>query len=525
MTRLTLFISLFVFVATLFFSASSVLAQGAALIQGDYKAYERFFTQGKDPNFSTSETWRRNYLAHRWSDYAAGTEYRDPILEAQTLTGIYLTSYVDAQLFHQIESIIISKAALGAVLSEKMTLDLIGDYLERSEDEKITAKINAAGSEQTWYSQMELNKQWMLNRNVEEEARKRIVSGRGISDARWNEIKSTRALFTYAETDWDSIYYFVRERINLLNDLADHFPFNWELDSENMEAALEKLMTDPKLRMEIEKEIKDEDAARRSAATGTSLTSSSSGSSSYSSDSSSSSSDYSDSTSYTDTSMLSVVPIVPTGMTQEEIEAEVDKRLPLKAQEKLAANNERYRAFKYIVGIYQSSDYHMETLQRIHRYYENAAKSGDPIAQYHLSIFLRHLGDIVDPYAEDGEHLSESQKWLDRARLSPVTKARVAKLEGDIAETARKQTRRDNDYLKKSKALIKTEEDKIDLYEDILIGVRERIGNSGGGMMGGMYGGGYGSGSGNSGYGNSSGGSSGRSRNSNSGSSSSSSSP
>ena len=504
MTRLTLSFTLFVFIAAVILSAPSASAQGAALIQGDYKRYAQFFKADKDPNFATSQSWRGAYQTHRWADYAAGTEFRNPILEAQTLTGIYLTTHIDGQLVHQIESIILNKAAMGSPLAEQLTLDLMSSYFGRATDPRLVEiRESAQDDDSEWLSEMELMRMQMMNRDIDVQVRRRIVDGGRIARQRLDEVRSTLALYRYHETDWESRYYHLRERINLLNDLAGHFPFNWETGSTKEEELREKLMNDERLRREIAREVRAEDAARRSSGEGLS----DSGMSyemepSYDSGSSGEFDDDGGSISYS-APMMPMMPVMPTAMTEEEVEEEVNKRLPDKVDEKLKENNDKYNAFKYIVGVYQSSDYHMEALQRIHRYYRNAARAGDPIAQYHLALFLKHLGDIVDPYAEEGEHLSESRKWLEEARQKDVARERVKDLENHFAESARLEGRRAQQYDRKLNALIKVEEDKIDMYTDILLRVRERIasGSRGGSMMGGggMMGGGNMGGGGRSG--------------------------
>jgi hypothetical protein len=123
------------------------------------------------------------------------------------------------------------------------------------------------------------------------------------------------------------------------------------------------------------------------------------------------------------------------------------------------------------------------------------------------------LGDIVDPfeYANADECESAFQKWLEKARTSDLAKNRVDDLEKQVAVAAEKRLRRDTYKEKKLIALKTVEEDKLDMYDEILIRVRGRI--SGGGTTGGGLGGGSRSSSSSS-----SGGTSGMSSSSSSGS-------
>jgi hypothetical protein len=180
--------------------------------------------------------------------------------------------------------------------------------------------------------------------------------------------------------------------------------------------------------------------------------------------------------------------------TENEISSEVKKI----AEEKLEWIEKQHKAYRYIVGVYQSSDYHMETLQKIYSYYLDAANGGDPIAQYHLALFIKYLGDIVDPYEYENADDCESayQKWLEKARMSDLAKNRVQDLEKQVADAADKKTRRDAYKEKKLVALKTVEDDKLDMYDEILIRVRARISGSGGSGSGGTSSGGGGLGGG-----------------------------
>ena len=185
----------------------------------------------------------------------------------------------------------------------------------------------------------------------------------------------------------------------------------------------------------------------------------------------------------------------PTGMpgtglgstaTRKPTEEEIAEKVKEVAEERLEWMEARHKAYRYVVGVYQSAGYHMETLQKIYSYYRNAANTGDPIAQYHLALFIKNLGDIVDPYTYPNANECESayRQWLNRARASEIAKKRVEELEAQVAEAADKQRRRDLDYEKKLLALVKVEEDKLDMFDDILIRVRARIAGGGSGSSG-----------------------------------------
>ena len=398
--------------------------------------------------------------------------------------GIYLLSHVDHMVEKQIDDIIVSKAAMNATLAEGMTLDFISSYLDNTKNEALQEKIDAAGSGDSFYSEMEEMRREYLNRNIDESVRKRIVNGSFLSGARMTEVVGTRNLFRHdGETDWASKYYYMRERFDLLNGLAAYFPFN-QTDPSIREELVEKLKQDPKFRMEVEKAVREAATSRANQSTSSSDSSSSSSSSSYDSDSSSSYDSSDSSSSYS--SPMTMVPRI----SREELEAEneaviqrqIEAQLPLKAEEKIKENEDRYKAFKYIVGVYQSSDYHMETLQKIYRYYQDAANAGDPVAQYHLALFLKYLGDLVDPHTTNAERGSEVKRWLEKAKATAVAKGRVEQLEVLFMEAVKKQDRRNKDFEKKLMALTRVEDEKIDMYEEVLIRVRQRIGNSSSGI-------------------------------------------
>ena len=496
MTRLILFLSLAVFTAVLLLSASQALAQsriaaapqraGHGLIQNDYDRYAQLFQNNRDPNFVTSDTWRRIYSRNQWRIFAAGSETRDPMHPAQTLTAIYLVSHLDNQLAGQISDIILSKAALGAELSENISLRLIGSYFDRSTDPELVERRDNSSDANDWFSPIEQDRMEFLNLNIDQRVRQRIVSGQGISSARLNEARGLQNRFIERDTDWVSKYYFMRERLNLLDELAKHFPFNWtpEERAANQERERQAVLADASLRRQIENEV------RTAQTRGGRDDGSSDGGGSSQFDGGGSEFGGGD---FSDEGFLmptpGVDPAEAAARREEQIQAEVERRLAVRADENVRDNENRYRAFRYIVGSYQGSDYHLELLYTIYQYLLKAAESGDPIAQYHLALFLINLGDIVDPHTGIQSHRSEAERWLNRAAQSDIARDRVNEVRTLIAAGASRQQRRSQNYAVRLGTLTQVEEDKIDMYVDVLIGVRDSIQSSGSGSARGRSGG------------------------------------
>jgi len=186
-----------------------------------------------------------------------------------------------------------------------------------------------------------------------------------------------------------------------------------------------------------------------------------------------------------------VVPPASSGVSSADEEKKILEEIEELAKEKLRATETRHAVYKYVVGVYASSDYHMRTLRQIHRYYLNAANSGDPIAQYHLALFLRYLGDIVDPDADEGYYEHESEEWLKKAIMSDLTKKRVEELNRQLADEEKGAANRAKTMARRVEALWRVEQERLDMMDDVLIRVRDRLGNSSSGSsMGGMGGGG-----------------------------------
>ena len=541
--------SLSAFVAVLFLFAPSVSAQGTAparpgfgLIDSDYTNYAKLFEKKQEPNLSPigNERWRALYRSHRWADYAAGSEFREPMLKAQTLMGIYLTQDVDHRLSYQIETIIWNKAYLSASLAERITLDSIASYWARATsdeasdtyDKILAEKLEAVGEGDDFYSEYELDKLAMRRRDIDQIARTRFINPNSISRAMRSEVQVVRNLFDHGESyrNWVLTYHFMREKFDVLDELAAQFTFNWS--DERRQAAIEGLVSDPNFRSALELKIRREKEATRinQANMEVSMLSEMSGSSGMSGNMAGGSPSYDESSGETMMMATGAYGDMPSEMMfpgmraaetpeqkaereEKEIQAEVDRRLKVDAANNFALLMLREAAYKYVVGVYESKDFHLGTLRRIHRYYSNAADAGDPIAQFHLALFLMYLGDIVDPFTDDATRRSEINRLLAAAEASPIAKAHVAKLREQNAIEASLADRRALIRDQKVQALWKVETDKIDMFDTVLMGVRERISSGSGvggrmqsGMMGGMMGGGYGGGGV---YGNSSGSNSG----------------
>jgi len=521
MIRLTLSLSLSAFVAVMFFSAPPAPAQGGGgfgLVQSNYDEYARLFKMGREPNLSPvgNERWRALHRNNRWADYAAGGEFREPMLAAQTLMGIYLVQHIDHQLTYQIENIIWNKAHLSASLAERITLDTIAMYWETAEDPALEAKREAVGEGDDFYSEDEIYRLQLQRRDLDVIARTRIINPNNISRMMRSEVQSVRNLFDHGESGWVPMYYFMREKFDVLDALSASFTFNW--DKEMRDKAIEAMMQDPDLEREVRQQVRTAQAAARqrnttggSPAMGMNLYGGGSDDSSYDSSYDSGGSGSDDGTDgsgapavpdWLQGAMLSAQAGETEADRQEREQRGVDEALRPAAEEKLRRLENRQKAYKYVVGVYESTEFHLGTLRKIEKYFRNAAEVGDPIAQYHLALFLRYLGDIVDPDKDIADLRYESEDFLKKAeeRLDVIGK-RGEELRDQMAqEEARQAARRQAEKNRKVAALVKVENDKIELFDTVLLSVRERIssGSSTGGMgglnsvMGGGMGGGYG---------------------------------
>ena len=537
MKRLALSLSLFAFVAVVFLLVSSAPAQqnrlggGFGLVQADYENYARLFRQEREPNMSPaggagSDRWRALRRNNRWSDFAAGGEFREPMLSAQTLEGIFQLEHVDHRLTHHISSIIFSRFHISARLAERITLDRIANYWATTDDPVIQRRLDEVGGDD-FFSEEEIWRMQMQRRDLDVMTRSRMINRNALSARHQIELRSIENVFDHGETGWVARYYFMREKFLVLDALADSFTFNW--DSERLEAELAAMQENiaPALRREVEREVREEFLPLRNAARGLPATMGMGGFDSFGGggfDSFDGSYDDGSGGMMPSAAMMGMMGATQGGMSEQEIEEEEQRtiadRLRDAVEDEMRRRQLRERAYRFVVGVYESSDYHLRTLRQIHRYFQNAAETGDPIAQYHLALFLRFLGDIVDPFTDPAEHRYNSEEWLRRAALSDITRNRVEALNAQLAREEAIAARRFANMTRKIETLIRVENDKIDMFDEVLIGVRDRIasgtgtsgrtGSMGGGSMGGM-GGGSDGGSGMGGSGSSGGSSSGSS--------------
>ena len=136
--------------------------------------------------------------------------------------------------------------------------------------------------------------------------------------------------------------------------------------------------------------------------------------------------------------------------------------------------DKRQKAFRYVVGVYESSDFHLGSLRRIHRYFRAAAEQGDPLAQYHLALFLKYLGDLIDL---DEKEIAEYQKWLDQAGNADLSKRRVVEVREEFARgvTVLAERSRALDKERRVAALLQIENQKMDMLEIVIVGIVQRM--------------------------------------------------
>ena len=134
----------------------------------------------------------------------------------------------------------------------------------------------------------------------------------------------------------------------------------------------------------------------------------------------------------------------------------------------------RLKAFQLVVGTYESTKFHRGTLIQIHRYFRAAAEQGDPIAQYHLALFLKYLGDLIDI---DKEEIAHYEKWLDQAGGTVVAKDRVAEAKTQLAEEAKEGRIASRAAMKaeRIKVLLKLENEKMDMIEVVIVEAAKRL--------------------------------------------------
>jgi len=505
MARLTF--SLLVFLAVTFLMAVSVSAQGFGLVKNDYDRYTQLFKAKKEPNLSHhpeegNANWRKLYRDHNWKGYAEEAEHREPLLAAQVLMGVYLISFVNHELTYQIDSIVRYKAHFSPALSERIVLDRIAWYMESTP----SLQALAANQGMSFYSQDELDRMQDMGRDIDIVARKRMVSGVSIGTRQRAEIRNITNLFHQDVKGWAATYYFMREKFLVLDDLADSFTFNW--DEARREEELQKLMESDRVRR-----LADERTRNLRVAPAMSSDMYGGGDEGY----------YGDEIGgMGDMGGLAGPGVMggmggmgdgrsaPVGLTAEDIEKIKEEMPRTVAEEEMKLRETRHNAYRYIIGVYQGSEFHLETLRKIYRYFSNAAEQGDPIAQYHLALFLWYLGDIMneDENRDDAKH--EAQEWLTRAAATAEWAAgRVEEVRSYFTRESSEESQRTATREMRLEALKKVEEDKLTMIDEVLIKVSQNIGSgnssgrggrntdSGSGMGGGQRRGGRNSDSGN----------------------------
>lgn len=230
MTRLTFSVLLSALIAIVILSVPSAPAQnrqgsGFGLVQTDYDNYARLFRQGREPSLSPnpntgSPRWRELYRNHRWADFAAGGEFREPMLAAQTLMGIYLTEHVDHRLSYQIETIILAKPLLNRVMAEAVVLDRLSMFMNANPE----IRERAATGGMTFYSEREIER---IARDIDPLVRRRITAGvpRNVR----SEVVNIQNMFRQRERGWVATYRFMRERMLVLDGVRNAFTVstNW----------------------------------------------------------------------------------------------------------------------------------------------------------------------------------------------------------------------------------------------------------------------------------------------------------
>ena len=244
-------ISLALFPSVMVVCLSAAQAQESG-VRGDYERYEKLFKAGRDPDFATDFSWRGAYSRNEWRKYADGTEFKDPLPEAQVLSGIYLIEKVGRETIQEIENIVLNKSLLSKTLSETIVLDQIAAQME---------------ADMMYYADGELvGDRRGINFNMEKVLRQRLVSGVPLKATA--ESKAISNLFRPdIEGGWAAKYRSIREQISALDTLADSFAFNWndkrkeeELNRLMENAGVQKL-AEQKAKLEIESQPKALNAA------------------------------------------------------------------------------------------------------------------------------------------------------------------------------------------------------------------------------------------------------------------------
>ena len=472
MFRFTLSTSVLMTAMSLFTASASAQGFGSVQIQNDYNRYAQLFKAGREPDLSPtgSDTWRKLYRDHNWKGYAEGTEHREPLLAAQVLMGIYLIQHVDHQLSYTIENIILDKPLLTRLLAETVTLDRIAAYMSRSNQgtQNVDQGSRAQGSGAsglTFYTEDVIKK---LAEEIDPVARKKMVAG--VSRNFRAEVIDIQNLFRQREKGWITTYLFMREKFLVLDALRDMFIPVSSRAAEKREEILKLLMESDEVKWQVEARIRDILRGPRGSGNARAGNNVVGGN----------------------------VIIMPgddgddwidgqpggeqrrgDGMNEEEIEKLRETLTREISEDIIKSKDARSIAHKYIVGVYQSSGYHLETLHTIYSYYRQAAEQGCPMAQYHLALFLMYLGEFVLIDDEDkNDAIHDVFKCLNQAAMTDLARKRVEELRDEHAAEIRRAESRAEKMNEKIRVLVQIENEKIDMIHEVLIKIAERVGKA-----------------------------------------------
>jgi hypothetical protein len=410
-----IYLASFSFTLTVFLASVDASAQDAG-VRDDYARYAKLFETGRElelADFATNHSWRSAYGRNNWKGNADGTERRDPLPEAQVLMGLYMLATVERKLNYEIGSMVQQKALLSKTLADIIKFDQIVEQMERDGRGEIQIRADA-----------ELVGDFRgLRSNMERLMRQRLVSS--VPTRLSTEETAIKNLFLpEIMGGWEAKYRVIREQISVLDTLADTFAFNW--NEERKKKELNRLMD-----KDIGIQKMAEELARLEIETR------------------------------------------PGNLSMEEIQEIKGRKLQEVAQKELERVVAHHTAHKYLIGVYQGMDYHVRDLQRIYRYYLGAANQGNPIAQYHIALFLIYFGDILGMKKEDAGQ--KSQDWLAKAYHSNLARDRVVELSTQLIADNEKIKEREEATERKMERLLRMEHEKITAVEDVLIQMAKRV--------------------------------------------------
>jgi hypothetical protein len=384
-------------------------------VRADYARYVKLFETEKEPDLATDVAWRGAYSRNNWKKYAEGTELKDPMPEAEVLMGLYSLATVERKLIYQIEQLVIDKKLLDKTLAETRVLAQIGEFIENdpafanATEEGFPLRTDAALMGD--FRGISFGMQKILKKNM---------VGDNVPQKVATEVKATVNLFRpEVRGGWEAKYRAIREQITALDALADSFAFNWSAERKKKE--MDHLMENAMVQKRAEARAKLEIEAR------------------------------------------------PGKLSIEETQEIKGRALQDVATEELNKMVAKHTAHKYIIGVYQGMDYHVRDLEQIYRYYLDAANQGNPLAQYHIVLFLSYFGDILEMKKEDIQQ--QCQHWLDEAYRSnsDLAKNRVVELNTQLVADDEKIKKRSEVTAKKIATLVQMEHDKIDMLDNVVI--------------------------------------------------------